>query len=103
MANGNSVERFERAKSKKEEYGNELIRIKTILDNKKERRQEIIAKARELYIKDPNIPDEQVLDKLREMFTEKNSENEKNISEFEKRVEHFASQIEQIKRNANIN
>jgi hypothetical protein len=89
------TERLEKVKENK-------MRMEALLEQVEKRNQEQIEYAKIHILKNPNLPDEEVLPALREELQKAGKENEEKLSNFEKEINNIEARLNEISQYVNI-
>lgn len=89
------TERLEKVKENK-------MRMEALLEQVEKRNQEQIEYAKTHILKNPILPDEEVLPALREELQKAGKENEEKLSNFEKEINNIEARLNEISQYVNI-
>ena len=103
MSNDNNqITRLEDLNNRLEKAKEQKMRIEALLEQVERRNREQIDIAKNDYLNNPSLTDEEVLQALRQELSRISKENEEKLSQYEDEISNIESRIAEINKNLNI-
>jgi hypothetical protein len=103
MSKDNSqISRLESLNTRLEKAKEQKMRIEALLEQVERRNREQIEVAKNEYLNNPNLSDEEVLQALRAELSRISKENEEKLSQYEAEISNIEARISEINKNLNI-